>query len=86
MSAIQIDHPDGNHVLILHAENSAIIRIETHPTYPGWVEIGYTFHESPIMIDTDDEWDAFVEMVSLADTVQKAARAAREQYKKDYPE
>lgn len=83
MRAIEFAHPDGKHTLILHGQNSAIIRIETDPTFPGWVEIGYAFHENPIMIDTDEEWDAFVEMIALADTVQKRARKDRQEFYKD---
>ncbi len=83
MSAVEFIHPDGNHVLIFHSENSCIIRIETNPGLPGWVEIGYSFNCNPILIDTGDEWDAFVEMIERADQIQKHARLARAQYEKE---
>ena len=83
MSAVEFSHPDGDHVLIFHAETSCMIRIETQPNLPGWIELGYSFHDNPILIDTDDEWDAFVEMIECADQVQKRARWARAQYSKE---
>lgn len=82
MSAIEFVHPDGRHSLIVHAENSAIIRIETAPVDPGWIEVGYAFNDSPILVDTEEEWDALVEMVLLADKVQKQARKARKELEK----
>jgi hypothetical protein len=86
MEAVVLDHPDGKHKLILHEKTPLAIRRESDPTWPGWVEIGNLFSDHVILLDTYEEIDALVKMLSIAHSIYKEIDIERKRLNEDEQE